>query len=214
MRPYANGMTMKTSPVGIPALLIALAGCGSGEPRQVVDIRSEPAGAMVYRVEGPAPGLPPTIAGAVTPAADAEIDARRPVGRTPLAYVAEGRAPYRLLVELEGHAPYEVAIPGAQVEAHVAVALVPTGALAEEDAALGAILAAGPTTREDLERAGRWAAVERLLAKGLVDKLRGKPEAYDLGERGVARLRQRMGEAAVIEKLAASRRTVFREGKR
>src|SRR5207253_1080429 len=170
----------------------------------------------VYRIDGPAPGLPPTIAGAVTPAAGVEAGPRRAVGRTPLTYAAEGSAPFRLLVELEGHAPYEVALPGANVEARVAVALTPTGALAEEDAALEALLAAGPAAREDLlrEKPGLAATLDRLLAKGLLDRIRAKPETYDLDARGIARMRERLGDAEVIARLAASRRAVFRGAKK
>jgi hypothetical protein len=195
------------------ALLAALAGCASAPPTQRVEIRTDPPGASVFRIEGPAPGLPAVLAGAVTPSAE-DVE-RAPVGRTPLVYEGHGEKPYRLRIELADHAPYEIAVPGRELEAHVDVALVATGALAQEDAALEAILGRGPLTAEEIAReAGGEAALAGLRAKELVERVRVKPDTFDLSERGVGRLRQRLGDSVVAARLIESRRALFRAGRR
>jgi hypothetical protein len=199
------------------AFLVAAAGCPS--PRQRVEITTTPPGATVLRIEGPAPGVPPEIAAVVTPSA---APAGEPVGTTPLVYAARGERPFRLRIALPDHAPREVAIPGKEIEARIAIALEPTGVLADEDAVLEALLERGPLGPDDLGPgaaaalgpARARAALERLLAAGLIDQVRAKPPVYDLGEKGIARLRERLGAAAVIERLAASRRELYRAGRR
>ena len=203
------------------AWMLVLGGCASA-PRQSMDIATTPPGATVYRIDGASIQVPGGLAGPVTPTAATSAEHRREIGRTPLHVDSTGEAAFRLRVELQSHEPYEVAIPGKEVVARISVGLVPTGDLRDEDALLDLLLDRGPLPEDDFARLTRAAmtatrtaaALSRLEKKGALDIVKKSPPTYDLGEPGVARLRERLGEAAVIVRLLESRRGAWRAGSR
>jgi hypothetical protein len=206
------------------AWLLVLAGCGS-TPKVSLDIESTPPGAHVSVIAGAheSAKTPPRelLIGPVTPTAHAGKP--QEIGTTPLHHdlaTDEQVSCYYLRVEHPDYEPYEFTVPASATEAHVSVGLVPKGALRDEDAVLALLLDRGPMTEEEMVAAAAAipatrtaAALEWLRGKGMLDVPREKPPTFDLGEKGTARLRETLGEAAVIARLTRSRREMWRARK-
>jgi hypothetical protein len=156
----------------------------------------------------------------VTPTA-LRAGAGKEIGRTPVHYATGGERPFRLHIEHPDYDPYELYVPGAEVAGHVSLGLTPKGALRDEDAVLALLLDRGPMTQDEIAAAAvaampatRTAAtVARLMGAGALDEPGRNPSVYDLGEKGIARLRETLGEAAVIARLTRSRRELWRARK-
>ncbi len=214
----------RRAPLLVVAVVAAVAAAGGGAagcaaPEQRLIVESRPPGASVWRVDLPADGAAPVAeARAVTLTAGAPLPEGIALGVTPLVARTRARSPYRLYIALEEHAPRAFDIPAVDLDARISVALEPTGALARDDALLGALLDDGPLARADIERrlggeAAAKEAIARLFARGLVERVATRPDRYDLSVRGLARLEELWGREDVRARALASRRAIWRESR-